>query len=284
MATATGIAIRTRYNGNTYVGDWYTPSAARSNIDVGRNNAYTPQRNYVAQIKFTLSAPATRVEIKFNCGGVNNTYVDGSSYKLAFKHSLLENDPNLINATRGTANDGTFYFKTTSSATTPSPLVLTGNFSIGTHYVYIWSDVSTSFGNYSRINSTTVQVVYTAVSSYTLSLTKSAKASVSITLTSSSYRSTGIALGNGSAVYNGEKIQITFFASSGYEATATYNGAAIASGVEKTVTTTPVIIVNAKAKGIAIIDGSVHLVYIYDGSQFNQYIPMIWTGSAWEIY
>lgn len=280
MATATEIAIRTRYNGGT-AGSWYTPSATRSNVGVGRDNSPSPQRNYVAQIKFTLFAPATRIEIKFNCGGTDNTT---STYNLAFKHSLLENDPNLINAMKGTSYDGTFRFTGTSGATNPDPLVLTGNFSIGTHYVYLWSNGSTSYGNYSTINSKTVQVVYTAVSSYTLSLTKSAKASVSITLTSSSYRSTGIALGNGSAVYNGEKIQITFFASSGYEATATYNGVAIASGVEKTVTSTPVIIVNAKAKGIAIIDGSVHLVYIYDGGQFKQYIPMIWTGSAWEIY
>lgn len=275
MANATNIAIRGLSNGSEILA-WRTPASTRENYNVGKDNI--SQANYVSEIRFTLTEPATSISISFKCGGVDNTQQYSPDTHIRYKLSSLVSDPELINGTNAIAGDGTFRFASSDGYTIPSPLTITRPLRAGTYYLYLYG------GTRSNINSQTVTVTYTIPASYTLSLSVGTNANGSVTISSSQYRGT-TSLSNGSKIYQGEQIKITFSGkTTGYKATATYNGDSISSGSVKTPTANVTVVITAKAQGAAVIGGQTYLAYIYDGSNFNLYVPMIWTGSAWEIY
>ena len=117
-----------------------------------------------------------------------------------------------------------------------------------------------------------------AAKSYTLSLAKpNTGGSATVKRTSSPYGgATSTFLNNGATIYYGDVLEITYTENPGYEVDVhTIDGVAFTSPATITVTDDVSVVVSMKNAGV---------VWIWDGSSWEKYIPMIWNGSSWERY
>lgn len=174
--------------------------------------------NYVMEVSFELTAPATSVSITILAAGQNEATQYGYKYRL----STVETDSNLINATSSTDGDGPF---TLSSGKTGSgTLTVNSNFKANTpYYVYIFTGYAGVY-NKSAIAGQSSAYSVTDVASYTLSTSVGTGANLTVNRTSSAYAGTGN-LGHGAALYPQDQIQLSFSAQSGYVVTThTLNG------------------------------------------------------------
>ena len=127
--------------------------------------------------------------------------------------------------------------------------------------------------------------------SYTLSFTKpntGGSAEVRRTSSPNGGGSIGV-LNNGATIYYGDVLQVSYTENPGYEVeTHTINGSTFTTPATVTVTGAVNVVVTMKNAGVVWIwNGSTwerYIPMIWNGSSWDRYIPMVWIGSAWEIY
>lgn len=84
------------------------------------------------------------------------------------------------------------------------------------------------------------------------------------------------ALYSGSVIYYGDVLQVSYSVSPGYEVNVhTINGATFTSPTTITVYNNVSVVVSMKNAGV---------VWVWNGSSWEKYIPMVWNGSAWVRY
>ena len=249
MANATNIRVKDYRNGVTYQ-DWTALSTDAWTAYAGYG--YNGQ-NWVTAIKFRVTSAATAVSFGFISWALQGGFRD-------LKYKITEGESSTyINATASTAGDGTVtaaegqYERTTINATK----ALKAN----TDYVlYLWTAKTTSYESYTSIrvwnaDPYPLTVTYTAGTSYQLSLTATNVTAI-VALLSSPYGRTGN-LANGSPVYAGEVIQVTWTVASGCTInTHTLNGETISSGDTHTVAGDVTIVLQAVAALTTISTGN----------------------------
>jgi len=114
--------------------------------------------------------------------------------------------------------------------------------------------------------------------SYTLSFTKpNTGGSAEVRRTSSPNGGGNIGvLNDGATIYYGDVLVVSYTENPGYEVDVhTIDGVEFTSPATVTVTGAVSVVVSMKNAGV---------VWIYDGSSWEKYIPMIWNGASWERY
>ena len=227
MATLTNVAARVITITNGAVserGDWTT---AKTTGYLGYRSSTVKS---TVQLRAYLSEPCTSITVK-----VTPTSTVSSSASFYFKASATEQDStyelgswNVTTTDYDVVNSNTKYAWSTVTAT------INGNFKAGYIYVYIWANATNQlqFGN-----STYPTLIESATSAtaYSLSLSQGTGSTISVNRSSSNLASTG-ALSNGAKIYSGDKLKITFTASTGYNiGTHTVNGSTFTSGNTHTV-------------------------------------------------
>lgn len=124
--------------------------------------------------------------------------------------------------------------------------------------------------------SKTVQTGTYTPPTYNLSISAGTGSTITVNRTSSSGGGATGNLSNGATLYADDKLKITFGANAGYKLkTNTVNGATFTSGNTHTVSGNVTIAATAELQG---------LVYIHDGTSWNQYLIYIDNGTGWDMY
>lgn len=100
-------------------------------------------KNYVLCVGFTIDKPAQSITLKLVSGNIR-----GASTKLNYKILSAEDD-SYKNATYTADSDGTVTAHTSNYS--PKEFVLAHTLSAGTHYIYLWTSMSTDTNCYSQI-------------------------------------------------------------------------------------------------------------------------------------
>ena len=229
MATLTYVAVRpiTITNGKvTERGDWVT---WKDDIYCGYRSSTVKS---TVQFRAYLSEPCTSITLKVTPYGYSST---PSTSKYYFKASTNEQDPTLE---LGAWNVDTTSYDVVNTANkynySTVTVTINGNFPKGYVYVYAWANNTNKWlaGDSTYITNITEA---TSATAYSLSLSQGANSTISVNRSSSNLAPTG-ALFNGAKIYSGDKLKITFTASTGYNiGTHTVNGSTFTSGNTHTV-------------------------------------------------
>lgn len=227
MATLTNVAVRyiTVYkNAVSERSSWYTSSATGY---LGYRDANTKS---TIQLRAYLSEPCTSITLK-----VTPTSTVSSSAVFYFKASPNETDATLdIASNNVTTTEYDVKNSNTKYAWSPVEVTINGNFKAGYIYVYVWANATNQlqFGNDTYPTKITRA---TSATAYSLSLSQGTGSTIAVSRTSSNLTGTGT-LSNGAKLYSGDKLKITFTASTGYNiGTHTVNGSTFTSGNTHTV-------------------------------------------------
>lgn len=227
MATLTNVAVRyiTVYkNAVSERSSWYTSSATGW---LGYRDANTKS---TIQLRAYLSEPCTSITLK-----VTPTSTVSSSAVFYFKASPNETDATLdISSNNVTTTAYDVKNSNTKYAWSSVEVTINGNFKAGYIYVYVWANATNQlqFGNDTYPTKITSA---TSATAYSLSLSQGTGSTIAVSRTSSNLTGTGT-LSNGAKLYSGDKLKITFTASTGYNiGTHTVNGSTFTSGNTHTV-------------------------------------------------
>jgi hypothetical protein len=132
MAEITQIWAQNYHNGSI-LQSWVDTSAQMS-MWAGHANG----KNYVLCFKFTLPTAAKSLTFNF----CNTDQSSGLTTEMKYKITSSE-DSSLINATSDTAGDGVFELNW--GAWTPTTVTINRSLPSGTHYMYIWTNLSSSY-------------------------------------------------------------------------------------------------------------------------------------------
>lgn len=132
----------------------------------------------------------------------------------------------------------------------------------------------------------TGSVVENIVSLYKLTIEADQNSNAVVSRSFSNFVTTG-QINSGATIYNGDVLQITFLADSGYDIEKSLvNNSAFNSGNSLTVSNNVLVVVTSKIKALAYVyNGNVwqsYMIYIYNGSIWESYLPFIYDGSAWK--
>lgn len=241
MATLTEVAARyiTVKNGAVSERSAWTVSS-------GYCGYRTDTTKSTIQLRAYLSEPCTSLTLKIT---PQSLYEYDTYY---FKTSTLEQDSTLEIASANV--ESTPYDVKHSSrkyAYTTFSVTINGNFKAGYIYVYCWAAATNTWGlnnsSYpSKIDSAT------SATAYTLSISAGANSTIAVSRSSSNLASTGT-LSNGAKIYSGDKLKVTFSASTGYNVgTHTVNGSTFTSGNTHTVSGNVSVVSSATVKSFKL--------------------------------
>lgn len=248
MATISNIAVRQiTCNGSGAItwGTWSTDLVSF------RSGKYNDSTYYVAQVRFRVSAPCTSVKLRVR-GYSSNAY--GKTY---WKASSVESDTTLAKASyqAGQSYDATSSLEGEYSS---QDITISGNFKANTdYYLYGFHYTTDSWSAvymYALYDSTyyTKPTSATEATAYSLTISAGANAPITVKRNSSNLAGTGT-LSNGAAIYSGDKLQITFSASTGYNVgTHTVNGSTFTSGNTHTVSGAVKVVSTATVKSFKL--------------------------------
>lgn len=240
---------------------------------------YDGSKYRVARYTFrTGSSGATRVTLAGSITKYIGNWDVSSTYPLRFK---ITTDPNShTNATKSSSYDGQI---TSTSVNISLNMQLSAN---TTYYLFLFSGHS-SYSLYYAYDSgqnPTLRIV-TEVASYQLTTSAGTGSTITVNRTSSPLggAATGI-LASGAAIYQSDVLVITFGTAEGYEiVTHTVNGSAFPSGGTLTVTANVTVKATAKVMGLVYIKNEPYLIYIGNGTSWDQYIPYVGNGSGYDM-
>lgn len=270
---------------------------AKSTITVKRNGsvlANGAKLTYGDSLSITF-ATATGYDLTANT--VNgNTFTSGNTHNVtdnvavvskaspkAFSLSISAGTGSTITVKRnGTvlSNGSTIYYDEALSITFGA----SAEYDLGAHTV---NGVEFSSGDIYVVTGNTSVVSTASLKVYKLTIVSGTGFTVTVKRTASSQGSTGN-LTNGAILYSGDKLTVTYTASSGYQVkTATLNGVDIASGASHTVGGDVTVIIASTLMGVVYIDdGSgfvAYQIYIDNGSGWDMYAAYIDNGSSWDM-
>ena len=247
---------------------------------------------------YTAASGGTRV------GGAGDSYIPSGNATLYAQWTI---NTFTYTATAGT-DVASVSLNGTSSATSVSDVVDYG--STNSFVAVMGNNVAFDYtfdGWYNGANKVSSDLTYTppaatgalsltakaskTAKSYTLSFTKpntGGSAEVRRTSSPNGGGSLGV-LNNGATIYYGDVLVVSYTENPGYEVeTHTINGDTFTTPATVTVTGAVNVVVTMKNAGVVWIwNGSTwerYIPMIWNGSSWDRYIPMVWTGSAWVIY
>lgn len=198
----------TRHRGDTIVGPWISlnsiNSASSLTFYIIINNGYAPSSGDVNWGTITVSGIARCLTLTRTL----NSHVSSLTYSITDRSGL-----NGGNRTNQTATTAIVYDSDTYSwsATAETGYTLSSSSGSGT------------------VNGSSITIAPTAsLSSYKLTLTRGSNTSLTVT-------KNGTSLSNGSTIYYGDKLVVSFSANTGYTASASCNGSSISNGSTVTV-------------------------------------------------
>lgn len=239
--------------------------------------------NYVMELSFELSSPATSVSITILAAGQNEATQYGYKYKL----STVETDSELVNATSSTDGDGPF---TLSSGTTGTgTLTVNGNFKANTpYYVYIFTGYAGVY-NKSAIGGQNTAYSPTDTASYSLTFEAGSGTRVWARRVSSVFADVrDFTTAGPHIIYPQDRITAYAEGLTGYELTSlTINGMPDISGSTHTVTSNLVFAATAKRQGLIYLDTGSAMVpcqcYLDTGTEWALCLPYLDTGTDWAL-
>lgn len=226
MANATDIQVRCWIAGGNK-GNWQPLNQYLVSPVAGVKNT----SNYITCFQFTTTAYASSVTLHFAGNGTM-----GSDAVLRYAIRDAETDA-YDKATAATDADGTVTVSNNLNDRMTSLTVQKG-LAAGTHYLYLWTNKAANVNNYVgfyfRTTTYPFSIDYEEIATYTLTKTQGANSTLTVTRTSSPIGSTG-ALNSGATIYDGDKLTVTFSASTGYDVTCKVGSASVNSGYVHTV-------------------------------------------------
>lgn len=229
MATLTDVAVRTITITNGAVSERSSWITYKTDLYCGYRSSTVKS---TVQFRAYLSEPCTSITLKVTPYGYSST---PSTSKYYFKASANEQDSvlelgawNVTTTEYDVVNTANKYNYSTVTVT------INGNFKAGYVYIYAWANNTNKWlaGDSTYITNITEA---TSATAYSLSLSQGTGSTIAVSRTSSNLTGTGT-LSNGAKLYSGDKLKITFTASTGYNiGTHTVNGSTFTSGNTHTV-------------------------------------------------
>lgn len=129
-------------------------------------------------------------------------------------------------------------------------------------------------------------VVENIVSLYKLTVEVDQNSNVIVNRSFSNFAATG-QISSGAFIYNGDVLQITFSADSGYDIEKSLvNNNAFSSGNSLVVSSNVLIVVTSKVKALAYIYSNdiwqSYMIYIFNSNVWGSYLPFVYDGSTWK--
>lgn len=226
----------------------------------------------------TGSAGATKVTLSGSIAKYIGNWNVSSTYPLRFK--ITTSSTSHKNATKSSSYDGQI---TSTSVNVTVNMQLNAN---TTYYLWLFSGHSSYslYYAFDSSNNPTLKIV-TEVTSYKLTTDAGTGAKITVNRTSSPLggASTGN-LASGATIYPSDVLKITFTPTEGYEIeTHTVNGSTFTSGNSHTVTANVTVKATAKVMGIVYINNEPYLIYIGNGTSWDQCVPYVGNGSSWDM-
>lgn len=250
MANASNIKASEWHNGTNY----YNGIALQSAWTALYAGKISDSQNNVVMFQFDLASAATSITLSW--------YTTDSTFKgrpMYYHLSKTRDDSTYKNATNSNHGDGTL--NTPGSAYTSVTNTISGTFTAGTYYLYIWQGATYGSDTYIHTSffyssaSFPFTISYNAVASYTLSASVGTGITgFTATIYSSPYGRTG-SVGIGGTILQGERLTISWSVSTGYTlATHTVNGSDFTSGSQTGSISSNVNVVLSAVQAVAVFN------------------------------